>query len=86
MAAHAPITGAPTRAPAFKLNGVSLSVDEPYPYLDQAHALSICLTDTVKNDMQINEEILDAALRGITTLIELAALGLHHMDSKREGR
>lgn len=85
MAANAPITGAPTRAPRFTINGVSMPVDEPYPFLDQAHALSICLTDTVKNDMQISEEILDAALRGITTLIELAALGLHNMD-KREGR
>lgn len=86
MATAAPITGAPTRAPAFKINAVSVVVDEPYPYLDQAHALSICLTDAVAGGHSLNDDILESAVRGITTLIEMAALGLEAMDCKREGR
>lgn len=86
MASDAPITGARTRAPAFKLNDVSVVANEPYPYLDQAHALSICLTDAVAGGHALNDDILESAIRGITTLIELAALGLDVMDGKREGR
>lgn len=86
MASHAPITGAQTRAPAFKLNDVLVVADEPYPYLDQAHALSICLTDAVAGGHALNDDILQSAVRGITTLIEMAALGLDFMDRKRGGR
>lgn len=86
MATHAPNTGAPTCAPGFKLNGVSLLIDEPYPYLDQAHALSCALSDAVMGGHKLNDELLESAIRGITTLIELASHGLQAMDLKQEGR
>ena len=86
MAVHAPITGAPLRAPAFKLNGVSFMADEPYPYLEQAHALACCLDEAAAKDISMNREILQTAARGIATLIHLARIGLEEMDSKREGR
>lgn len=86
MAIHAPITGAPIGAPDFKLNGVSFLVDEPYPFLDQAHALACCLDDATSGHASPNSDILNAAARGIATLIHLASIGLDVMEQKQRAR
>ena len=86
MATHAPITGAPMRAHPFKINGVSLLIDEPYTFLDQAHALACCLDEAAAETVSMNSDLIQAAARGVATLIHLAAIGLHTMDLQRGER
>ncbi len=88
MAAAARNTGAPTRAPAFTLNGVSYPIEDPYPFLDQAHGVLACIEEALNENERgpINRELLISAVRGASMLVHLAALGLDNMDSQREGR
>lgn len=88
MAINARITGAPTRAHDFKLNGVSYPIEEPYPFLDQAHGVLACIEEALQENDRgpINRDLLISAVRGASMLVHLAALGLDTLDSQREGR
>ncbi|HEX8553160.1 MAG TPA: hypothetical protein VF695_00495 [Sphingomonas sp.] len=65
-----------------KLNGCAFDPDEPSPYLDQAHALAICLEEAASADVSLNHDLLQSAARGIATLIHLAAVGLFEMGER----
>ena len=89
MATNTRITGAPARAPIFELNGCTNAPDEPYPYLDQAHAVLAFVDQVLSSgdeDAQLNPLLVQSAVRAASTLVHLAATGLHAMDRGRGGK
>ena len=84
MASHAPITGAPTRAPAFKLNGCTISEDLDV-CLEHAHAVLCCLEIACRDsgDGPLNPNIIAAAADAAQSMIFNAAAALR---AEREGR
>ena len=82
------MSGAPEIA-TFKVNGTLLAPDEPYPFLDQAHAVNACLVYAVAGK-ELGDDVLEQAMRAVETLIHLAAFGLAVMDDtqarRRSGR
>ena len=81
MASRASITRALERAPIFTLNGCTNRIDEPYKFLDEAHALALCLEEAASDNASMSNEVLQAAARGVATLIHMAAQGLAVMDA-----
>jgi hypothetical protein len=61
-------------------------LDEPYIYLDQAHALADILADAAVEADGLKGEIVQAAANGIATLIHLAAFGQATMEYNQRRR
>lgn len=77
-------TSQPTRVEGFRVNGCTVSIDEPHSFIDQANAVAICLSHAIGGGGGTpNDEIVDAALRAISTLTQLAAYGAMRLDEAR---